>query len=1278
MREKRLTTEPPVLTEEGFEDSLATDNLLVDYFNEFLSLPTFSEAIRFNVDYGVFEVVNDAPQLLEKQLKRILHEQKPRNPIYDVIRKEKCGITPDKLNGSTKEDTIKINYNIMSLNREQGIQWIKKERLPAFLESDCYFEYRLAKLISQVRWSRSGMNMNVDSLYRPWVTKKPATPPPSIVEDENELIMKKYYISLGQATVTQTRDWFTMAKQSQHTVTTFSSPTCLVSPRIQEKALEGDYIFDESMKTDSSTAPGSSLETLDQEGSVSVRDTPSHALLRIYLERKQETVKDLEVFFPTFEGFVSAYINFIMKSSVAKLAQRPFRDNEEDINFNNVAQVVIQDQKEDVERKISEFSAEIKEKELDENLELVSLCSRTDSIGSLARADWCVSHKTYDIGTRKEFERFKKFIKGTLGERYRWLWMDIERLKVLKDPGRRQRHLEKMRKCYLVSSGECYLTPEVLLKLNLIDGSFWNEPHLRCIQSEVVKPLLQYWGPRFCVTHKFEIKNASAELKFWHSRQERPRKDIDPFPQMATLLPLRPKSCMPQIPTLKKEEFIQPRSLKSARKSARKSERAGSATRKSTVKNEAPEETSEQDIIGKNAKCMTVSSKVIRLTSFTDISECLKPQLDRKFSYTEETTVKKVTANAALFGSDMENLLQSLYVESRAGFFFTKFCECSGNKLWKNSAYFWFDLQAYHQLFYQETLQPFKVCKQAQYLYAMYVAPSASLDIGLEKKKKKEIYMKIDPPFEDLFDAAEEYILLLLLEPWIQMVKSDQNNYGQVELVKQDRQLDSLYFRKLQAIHKETVPKKEEEAVPDLPVPYIPKETQLWNKVPEEFRHLNFNYLVNNKLEFEHFRQFLASHSASMDLMCWTDIEQFRRILHQDQKQREAKSIDIKNKYLNKKYFFGPNSPATKEQQDEIMQLGGGWGMILHEQLASPVLLEIQKCVRRRLENMWLPLFLSSEQYAARQKIKLQMEDIAEDFILKKRGEKIGVWKASRRPSLGIGSRSSKKYATGFRSEPEDSKWIASSADIIAFRKALLNPLIAKLFQRFVSLKGDLLGNGVLFWQEVQKYKDLCHSHCEDAVIQNKITTIINCFINSSIPPALQIDLPFDQAQKIIEHRKELGPYVFREAQMTIFGVLFKYWPQFCQFRSNLTDEKAVTTLERRKEFKKKQATSTEDSKGKLQDASRTPSGSGSGSGRIGSATGLNAQGYNRQPSWCYSKYIEALEQERTLLKIQEDLEKKITMSNLAGPSLTSGKTFVSSTLNMNVTKCKFLQEEKG
>lgn len=34
------------------------------------------------------------------------------------------------------------------------------------------------------------------------------------------------------------------------------------------------------------------------------------------------------------------------------------------------------------------------------------------------------------------------------------------------------------------------------------------------------------------------------------------------------------------------------------------------------------------------------------------------------------------------------------------------------------------------------------------------------------------------------------------------------------------------------------------------------------------------------------------------------------------------------------------------------------------------------------------------------------------------------------------------------------------------------------------------------------------------------------------MPPALQIDIPPEQAQRILDKRHELGPYIFREAQV--------------------------------------------------------------------------------------------------------------------------------------------------
>lgn len=55
-----------------------------------------------------------------------------------------------------------------------------------------------------------------------------------------------------------------------------------------------------------------------------------------------------------------------------------------------------------------------------------------------------------------------------------------------------------------------------------------------------------------------------------------------------------------------------------------------------------------------------------------------------------------------------------------------------------------------------------------------------------------------------------------------------------------------------------------------------------------------------------------------MDLMCWLDIEEFRKVLHKDTEESDGKAKDIKNKYLNDKYIFGPNSPATREEQEKV------------------------------------------------------------------------------------------------------------------------------------------------------------------------------------------------------------------------------------------------------------------------------------------------------------------------------------------------------------------------
>ena len=52
-----------------------------------------------------------------------------------------------------------------------------------------------------------------------------------------------------------------------------------------------------------------------------------------------------------------------------------------------------------------------------------------------------------------------------------------------------------------------------------------------------------------------------------------------------------------------------------------------------------------------------------------------------------------------------------------------------------------------------------------------------------------------------------------------------------------------------------------------------------------------------------------------------------------------------------------------------------------------------------------------------------------------------------------------------------ESKWVTSAKDILALRRALVNPVTCMQFRRFVAVKGDNLETDVFFWQEIQKYK---------------------------------------------------------------------------------------------------------------------------------------------------------------------------------------------------------------
>uniref|UniRef100_A0A8C1UYC8 RGS domain-containing protein n=1 Tax=Cyprinus carpio TaxID=7962 RepID=A0A8C1UYC8_CYPCA len=373
------------------------------------------------------------------------------------------------------------------------------------------------------------------------------------------------------------------------------------------------------------------------------------------------------------------------------------------------------------------------------------------------------------------------------------------------------------------------------------------------------------------------------------------------------------------------------------------------------------------------------------------------------------------------------------------------------------------------QLFCQNRFDPYRAQRMAQLLYASYLSSGAQMSVGLSEEDRRAVLLRLSPPFEDLFDRAEEHALRVLLEPWTLL---------------SEKLRDAPHTVRVTITHSTllwTVKNFSREVTAAAPAEGS-RAPGLWAKVPREFRGVRLDSLLRNRMELQHFLSFLEENSAS----------------------EASRSL--------------------------LLQMCGGWQRLQHESVSLSVLTELQSLLHSRLETRWLPLFLSNAQFITRQQQKV------------------------RKPPHDHPQHFSSSVSGGLMS---------SSQESVALRRALLNPVTRLQFQKFLSVRDDLLENDLLFWLEVQRYKDLCHSRCDDVTLQRKVSIIISCFISCSVPPALQIHVPPDAAQRVMSQQRALGPYVFRETQACVFEELLKHWPDFVALRSAVGEDELQRVLER-------------------------------------------------------------------------------------------------------------------
>ncbi|KAK3576327.1 hypothetical protein CHS0354_039734 [Potamilus streckersoni] len=102
------------ITGENLEDLLAYDDLFLDYFNAFLTLPVFPKQLLYNRLTGSFDEVDDTDTASE---------------------------------GSHSVGKLGGRYGCTDEEREQMLIWAKTNRLPLFLSTQLFREFKLCKLL---------------------------------------------------------------------------------------------------------------------------------------------------------------------------------------------------------------------------------------------------------------------------------------------------------------------------------------------------------------------------------------------------------------------------------------------------------------------------------------------------------------------------------------------------------------------------------------------------------------------------------------------------------------------------------------------------------------------------------------------------------------------------------------------------------------------------------------------------------------------------------------------------------------------------------------------------------------------------------------------------------------------------------------------------------------------------------------------------------------------------------------------------------------------------
>ncbi|XP_070578482.1 regulator of G-protein signaling 22-like isoform X18 [Ptychodera flava] len=1154
------------VTEDNFEALLAYDDLFLDYFNAFLQLPAFPQPLYYNRLTGTFQEVESQD-----------------------ISASLCDVTPPAQFAPSEEERVRI------------IEWARKDRLPLFLRTKLFLEYKLCKLLVRPLDDRSSSCQSSRGIYgysrqttsyatsslgnsRARSTFDEAesdTSMPWAADIHRSALMGRYLrpgsraqsvppdIGLGLHINLETAS---SHSSSGHFSSTGNSRRAKSGTNIRHSEDSADPQPPQTLSTKESWVPvsDSGVATAAPDNNQTTPASTSgqsrrKSALKTPNSRSSTTKKQTTIRIPQIDDEVANPVSANQNETETEdkknvgIVLPPITGSLNDLltadydgHQNHLAEPGFDDidvdgepnfvEFEDADEYISDVQTEADVREMESRLKRTFQQLKEEMMGSISG-----------------MELFRDFLQSTVGMDMLNFWLDCEQyhdnsqaIDDMQSKLQRNRLFRDIQDRYKFKLSED--AKEHIKRAQENEGL--SESVFTKTQYDILRRMRTYWVPRFLI-HQ-EAKGEFSLATITEGVEQEPDMNEDrqltnmnflPSISLVNSLPVRPESCV-----------------------------------------RLAQNSHSWDAVVSGGHKMEDEIKPGQL------AEVPTPEPERPY--------------ASRFRQGITN-------DKDAGGPFQRYLESCENSQFLANFLFWQDVTDYGQAEDRSADRLLRI-RKAWAIFNRYIALGSIWDIGISPYERDTIHHKLlttrDYVEASLYDNARDHSVKMLQREWLKYLKNDLRTFlecrarpddmiyspsptppdsrkkpktvrrpwvrrcpGSTESQRQRRLLQSLQdAEKINAARSPDLKKKQEKdkrkkqqaaarkkmlkKMKKGKMGGKKKSSQVTIKTPgeenkdgekkdeksgekETEKEITFSSTYRNRTLMNQFKRFLSDDEEKEyfnSLNMYLDIETYQRLPDAHIEKKHTQLRNIVGTYFDQTSKKFVNLPA------EIVQVLAREG----DRPRNSVLNACQKAVKQELEEQfkifWLAHLESLEAQGlggdnsnAMSKVEMAMKSESTQSLLMD-------WKRRRR-------------ARG----PQPGKQAPSTQDKNEFLHELMvacrgeKPIRLQHFQKYLTHHGENdnmpnLPNDLDFWLEAQRFKDAHHAYSDLVLLKKKVEVIIDCFLDSQASSSsVQIDIPADIAQKLIRHGESYirdrgkdphNPNLFDEAQYTVFKEMLPYW----------------------------------------------------------------------------------------------------------------------------------------